>query len=198
MWSGYLDQPGEIPPEVDKGALDGGIEGNSGNSGFSSKFAGVLSLSGAVHDTNWINTGDVPMAMVQCAGDPTVHPEGGIGTGSKFQYYGGTAVAARAAHVSVPKTLLTYAGSCHCPRPIGPTGLDSTVDFFAKSAYGFMTAPPTTRIEVVLTRQAFQGLAGSGDAYDVNGVMVRSSGEDKPASSRVRAFRAGIYFRKSR
>jgi hypothetical protein len=201
MWTGYLDQLGEIPPEVVKDAQEGGIEGNSGNPGFSSKFAGVLSLSGAVHDTNWINTGDVPMAMVQCAGDPTVHPEGGIGTGSKFQYYGATAVAARASHVGVPKTLLTYAGACHCPRPTGPTGLDSTVDFFAKSAYGFMTAPPTTRIGILLFERDRERLAaahGGGsaqDAYDVKGKIIKAT--RSPAQDhRGSGFSPGLYFRK--
>ncbi len=208
MWTGYLDKLQEIPSEVRKDAQDGGIEGSSGNPGFSSRFAGVLSLSGAVHDTNWINTGDVPMAMVQCAADPTVHPEGGIGAGSKLQYYGATAVAARAAHVNVPKTLLTYAGACHCPRPIGPNGLDSTVDFFAKSAYGFMIAPASTRIEAALFPGDYRMPIDGGTAYDLSGAEIRSGVEVRVEAgfrngaayrrgSRPGSFKPGIHFRKN-
>ncbi|MDB5051076.1 MAG: hypothetical protein JWO30_4147 [Fibrobacteres bacterium] len=196
MWTGYLDQLSEIPDVVDKAALDGGIEGNSGNPGYSSKIAGVLSLSGAVHDTLWINKGDVAFAAVQCSADPTVHPEGGIGAGSKMQYYGGTAFSARATHIGLPHALKTFTGACHCPRPIGPTGVDSTVDFFAKSVYEFMTAPTTRIRPAVAFSPRDLETVGETEWVDVRGQRVRLK---VPAgAARVPAFRPGLYFPASR
>ena len=182
-WTAYLDQLSEIPSMVDKGALDGGIEGNSGNPGYGSKPAGVLALSGAVHDTNWIVKGDVPFAQAMCSGDPLVHPEGGIG-GSQMQYYGGKAMAERAQHIGLLNFTLTYKGNCHCPRPIGPDGLDSTVDFFAKSAYTMMTSAATKLRPVVAL--APRDLTGDG------GTWVDSRGRLRQAG---KPFRPGLYFR---
>ncbi len=191
-WTAYLDQLSEIPDVVDKGALDGGIEGNSGNPGYGYKPAGALALSGAVHDTNWIVKGDIPFAQAQCKGDPTVHPEGGIG-GSGMQYYGGTAMAARAQHLGIQHFVLTYNGNCHCPRPIGPDGLDSTVDFFAKSAYAMMTTPVTGMRPVVAWSERDLA-AARGPWVDIQGRKVTglSAGRD---NSQANPFQAGIFFR---
>ena len=182
-WTGYLDQLSEVPGVVNKKALEGGIEGNSGNPGFGSKPAGILALSGAVTDTNWIVKGDIPFAQAQCKGDPTVHPEGAIG-GSGMQYYGGTAMAARAQHVGVTHYVLTYNGACHCPRPIGPDGLDSTVDFFAKSAYAMMTAPVAMRPIPAMVRRDL-GVSG--------GLWVDTRGRRLVQGDH---FQPGLYFRK--
>ena len=39
-------------------AENGGLEGNSGNEGYDSHFQGVINLSGAVGDTDWLDYGD--------------------------------------------------------------------------------------------------------------------------------------------
>jgi hypothetical protein len=186
-WTGYLDQISEVPAVVNRAALDGGIEGNSGNSGFGFKPAGVLALSGAVADTNWIVKGDVPFAQAQCSGDQTVKPEGAIG-GSGMQYYGGTAMAARALHVGVQHFVLTYKGGCHCPRPIGPDGLDSTIDFFAKSTYTMMTSVPTNIRSVLALTQ--RELPEAGPWVDTRGRPARMLSEGS------HGFHPGLYFRR--
>jgi hypothetical protein len=183
MWSSYLDQPGEIPPEVHRGALEGGNEGVSGNPGFSSRFAGVLSLSGGVHDTTWIQPGDIPMAMVQCSADPLVHPEGGLSQTAFYQYWGATAISVRAKNAGVKYRLLTHQGECHCPHRIGPNGLDSSIDFLSKSAYEFMTAPPTAHIELALSAGAPGRLADGSQVFDLQGRKMRGP-------------KQGLYFRK--
>lgn len=75
----YLDQQNEIPSYFqpsDTAGL-GGIEGNSGNPGYSSKVAGVISYSGTIGDTNWIQPGDAPIVMFHDSVDNTVP----LGTG---------------------------------------------------------------------------------------------------------------------
>jgi para-nitrobenzyl esterase len=195
MWTGYLDEADEIPPEVNRKALEGGNEGVSGNPGYSSRFAGVLSLSGGVHDTTWINSGDIPMAMVQCSGDPLVHPEGGLSQTAFYQYWGATAISVRAKNVGVKYRLQTHQASCHCPHMIGPGGLDSTIDFLSKSAYEFMTAPPPARLAVALSAGDVPGLEDGAALFDLQGRVLRGSGPGSASLARL-PLPAGLYFRK--
>lgn len=185
-WTGYLDQEAEIPAMVEPKAREGGIEGLGGNPGFSSKFAGVLALSGAVYDTNWIKRGDIPYAAVQCAGDPLVNPDSGAYSG--LRYYGGDAIAIRMRGLGIPVRVRTFPGNCHCPHPRDASGLDSTEDFFAKSAYEFMQLQATpARLAPLLSRRDFEAALGQGKVYDMRGARI------KPSESR---FRMGLFFRR--
>ncbi len=68
----YLDRPEEIPPDIDTLRL-GGLEGRSGNPGYPSRPAAVLSLAGALGDSRWMEgAGDVPVASVHGTADPVV------------------------------------------------------------------------------------------------------------------------------
>ncbi len=69
----YLDQESEIPAEIaGESASLGGIEGNSGNPGYSSEVLGCYSFSGAIGDTLWIEPNDQPLASIHETGDGTV------------------------------------------------------------------------------------------------------------------------------
>ncbi len=61
----------EIPSYVDTTDV-GGLEGNSGNPGYSSKFNLVLNCWGAIGDTNWIQPGDIPIMSEHGTGDNIV------------------------------------------------------------------------------------------------------------------------------
>lgn len=69
----YLDKESEVP-EVLKPALvkNGGLEGRSGNPGYSSSVSGVINLCGAVGDTAWIEPGNVPIVSMHGTADGTV------------------------------------------------------------------------------------------------------------------------------
>ncbi|MDB5047847.1 MAG: hypothetical protein JWO30_918 [Fibrobacteres bacterium] len=199
LFTAYLDKTGEIPPYVDAGALDGGIEGNSGNPGYSSKFNGVLSLSGGVLDTTWINPGDVPVVAVQCSADPLV-PDGGDSLRNPntqvpfLPSFGASAVKARAIHMGISAAVLTFQASCHCPHPGGPGGIDSTLDFFGKSVYNLMTAPATSlqRLAAVLSVTDLPQLSQADGIYDMSGKSLDPAGLKDTPSSRTR-FRPGLF-----
>jgi pimeloyl-ACP methyl ester carboxylesterase len=139
LLTAYLDKTAEIPASVDSGALEG-------TPGFSSRFNGVLALSGGLLDTNWMDRGDVSLVAVQCSADPLV-PSGGdqlLNPNTQVPFirsFGATAIKTRADNLGINASLLTYRGDCHCPRPVGPDGIDSTMDFFGKSLYNLMTVP---------------------------------------------------------
>lgn len=204
LFTAYLDKTGEIPAYVDAGAQDGGIEGNSGNPGFSSRFTGVLSLSGGLLDTNWINRGDMPVVAVQCSADPLV-PDGGDSLRNPntqvpfLPSFGASAVKARANHMGIGAAVLTFQGACHCPHPGGPGGVDSTVDFFGKQVYALMTAAPTALAHVTLARMALafdardlSRLSGSGRVYDLEGKRI-DYGKDAERVDHKAGFQSGLY-----
>jgi hypothetical protein len=205
LFTAYLDKQSEIPPFIDAGALEGGNEGVSGNPGYSSRFAGVLSLSGGVLDTGWINRGDVPVVAVQCSADGIV-PPGGDSLRNPFtnapflQSYGASAIKARAVHVDIPNYLRTFQGDCHCPHPGGPGGVDSTLDFFGKSVYSLMTMPTTAvKMDVALTADDLETRAAEGETYGANGKRIRVDAAETGRSGGNRAearapFRPGLYW----
>lgn len=114
----YLDQVAEIPEYLanDTAGL-GGIEGKSGNPGYSSKAHGVINYAGAIGDTSWIESGDVPISSFHYINDATVPfdtrevkvsglPTGLIASGSG-------SMATRLNHMGVVNELTTYPGVGH-------------------------------------------------------------------------------------
>ena len=58
----YVDDESEIPPQVDQEApgMGGGMEGESGNPGYSSTVAGVVNIAGALKTVDYLSPGDRP------------------------------------------------------------------------------------------------------------------------------------------
>lgn len=126
----YMDQENEFPSYIDttgitvgtktgQPGLHGGIEGKSGNPGYSSKVKAVVSLSGALSDTAWMHAGDTPAFMTHGTSDGTV-PYGTaiiyLQPPSTFpmQYIdGSSSVAARANQVGIVNCFRTYFGQGH-------------------------------------------------------------------------------------
>ena len=114
----YLDKSIEVPPILYGDTADlGGIEGNSGNPGYSSAVAACFSFSGAIGDTSWIETGDVPLCSLHEVGDEVV-PYGtqevnvfGIPTGLIAS--GSHDIHLRMDHVGVQNCFLSYPGADH-------------------------------------------------------------------------------------
>jgi hypothetical protein len=111
----YFDDDAEIPAymENDTAGL-GGVEGNSGSPGYSSEVLGVLSYSGAIGDSAWINSGDAPIISVHEDGDDVVPYDtrevsvSGFPTGLTAS--GSRDVHARARNVGLNNCLHTFAG----------------------------------------------------------------------------------------
>lgn len=111
----YFDQIAEVPSymENDTAGL-GGVEGNSGTPEYSSSVLGVLSYSGAIGDTSWIEDSDVPIISVHEELDNVVPfnttevsvsgiPTGLIASGSRD-------IHARARNASVNNCLYAFEG----------------------------------------------------------------------------------------
>ncbi|MEO0403660.1 MAG: alpha/beta hydrolase fold domain-containing protein, partial [Bacteroidota bacterium] len=70
----YMDDLAEIPAEVDLSlpGLTGGLDGDSGNPGYTSDVLGVINIAGALGDTTWMEPGDLPILSLHGTGDNTV------------------------------------------------------------------------------------------------------------------------------
>jgi acetyl esterase/lipase len=101
----------------------GGLDGNSGNAGYSSKFIAVASLAGAVNTADWIKPGDPPTVMCQGTGDGTIpyycgqalhqYTFGLIPT--IIDFCGSGAMAPAFDSAGVTNSLLPFPGSGHVP-----------------------------------------------------------------------------------
>jgi acetyl esterase/lipase len=114
----YLDQSSEIPAILYPDTMTiGGIEGNSGWSGYSSDVVACWSMSGAIGDTSWIQPGDQPCISLHEEGDGVV-PYGteevsviGIPTG--LMASGSSDVHLRMANEGIPNCFVSYPGAQH-------------------------------------------------------------------------------------
>lgn len=113
---GYLDKASEVPAYVGLADL-GGIEGSSGNPGYSSAVAAVLNLSGATESPVLIEAGNAPLCSVHGTADATVpYLQGRVGSLLPPKYvYGSGRLAPRATAVGVRNTLRTFKGAGHIP-----------------------------------------------------------------------------------
>lgn len=71
----YLDEINELPSFIDttnQKGLKGGIEGLSGNPGYSSEVKAYINLCGAIGDTAWMKAGDAPVLNMHGTQDGTV------------------------------------------------------------------------------------------------------------------------------
>lgn len=123
----YLDHDSKIPTDlVSYVTAQGGLEGNSGNNGYSSVPQMVLSWCGAIADSSWIESGDQPYVGVHnitdntvpnLSGQPAVGPFNIPVTlyGDSLMYVRTLNVGVNSAYMSVPTT-----GHCDFPPSNGP------------------------------------------------------------------------------
>ena len=70
----------DVVPDYIQEAVDanGGIEGTTGNAGYSSVPQAVINMSGGLHDKNWIDADDIPFISIHGDDDATVPYLGGL------------------------------------------------------------------------------------------------------------------------
>jgi acetyl esterase/lipase len=124
----YMDQLSEFPSYVDttgtgtipQYGLHGGIEGLSGNPGYSSDVKAVINLCGALGDTDWMQPGDEPLLSLHGNNDATV-PYGSaviylLGSYPLLVVHGSETVANRADNIGLEHCFRTYYNQDHVPH----------------------------------------------------------------------------------
>ena len=159
LHAAYIDQESEIPAEVDPIEF-GGVEGNSGNPGFPSNTRAVVNLCGAIGDTSWINTGDVPNISMHGTLDATV-PYGtdlisvfGIGL---LTVDGSASIAQRMNNLEIEHEFISWQGADHVPFVSNANYQDSVYQFVVPFLADFLGCDPTdiSAVESSLTLDLF-------------------------------------------
>ena len=142
--------PGFVIPILDS---VGGIDGNSGNPGYSQKVKGVIDLCGGIADTIWI-TPEAPLLVgMHGTADNTVacsYDSAYAITNTKSMLFGGCDIKNRISHIVSQDTFYLWQGADHCPFiiPYPPTYLqmtaymDTTEWFVRDFLVKHITCPP--------------------------------------------------------
>lgn len=153
LHTAYLDELEEIPDEITNIEELGGIEGNSGNAGYSSKINAVINLCGAIGDTAWIAEMDTALISVHGSDDGTVP----FGTGNVelfgipvAEVHGSQVIDIKTQQAGVSHDFLPFYGVDHVPydplvgEPENELYMDSTFTFVRNSLYEmFIGSLPT-------------------------------------------------------
>lgn len=137
----YVDDPSEIPADIDvtEEGMGGGLEGLSGNEGYSSDVNGVFNLAGALQTTDFLLTGEnEPLFSVHGTEDGTVpYGEGiisldiaGFGV-DLIDVDGSSIVHASADELGMDHCLVTVEGAGHVPHLYNNADYDLTLSALA-------------------------------------------------------------------
>ena len=114
----YLNEYEEIPSFLDEEFNDvGGFEGLSGNEGYNSNFYGIVNLSGAVGNKDWIIEGDIPIVSMHGDQDDTVPYDDNLVTlfGLNIVVDGSYVIHERMLELGNYSNLYTYENQGHSP-----------------------------------------------------------------------------------
>ncbi|AWM33711.1 alpha/beta hydrolase [Hymenobacter nivis] len=211
---GYLNKDSKVPAYVNIASL-GGVEGQSGNPGYSSAPLAVLNLSGATQSPDYIEAGNAPLCSVHGTADMTVpYFQGKIGAGLPPKYvYGSGRLNPRATALGITNTLRTLKGAGHIPFETNAAYADTAFwtirDFMrpllrqtgtvlaarATAAGPQAQAYPTPATDAVqLNIPAAWRQLGEAQLLDMTGRVVRRL-DPRPADLRLTrgALAAGVY-----
>ncbi|MBI4929685.1 MAG: carboxylesterase family protein [Bacteroidetes bacterium] len=150
----YLDQSSEVPSAIDTTTL-GGLEGSSGNPGYSTAINGVLNLAGAVGDTLWIKPGDEPMVTAQGNVDGTVPYCYAMiyVSGFPIMYVsGGGNMHIRCFNIGLENPIHTYYGLDH-DADILAANMDSTCNLVSDFLYKKLGCTPSGNPDIYINNQ---------------------------------------------
>lgn len=139
MHLAFLDQAGELAQTpIDTNVL-GGIEGNSGNPGYSWRVKGVVNLCGAISNVSWMtNNPDVKICSMHGTNDQTVP--------YKTNYFfflsaqvailqGSFSIDSFAQQNGMYSDFYTFQGAPHVPFVNNAAYMDTTIEFVSQSLY---------------------------------------------------------------
>ena len=129
----YLNNECEISGYLNQNTINqlGGLEGSSGNPGYSTDVKGVINMCGALAKYVWLEAGDVPMVSIHGTADGTVkYNRGIVNPGTALMYLDGSRMLhERACAVNVSSDFYTFSGAGHCPYIGNAAYMDTTERF---------------------------------------------------------------------
>ncbi len=156
----YLDAK-ELPASVaqDTAAI-GGIEGLSGNPGYSTDVKAAINLCGAIGDTLWMNNSPTPLISLHGTNDQVV-PYGSTDDffGASFTVHGSGSIQDHAMRNGLNSKLLTWQGADHVPfqpgQPNWEQYMDEAVSFISTKLSPFVCVESSPTSSLDLSTQGF-------------------------------------------
>lgn len=144
-----LMQESDVQDEIMLSILEqnGGFEGDSGNDGYTSTVNGVISLAGAIHNTDFITEEDLGFPIISChtVNDGTVPYQCGeaLGISTVPQLCGAGAVKSRTDELNFTSHHhLDFEGTEHVPWEFFSESQDQMFDFVNTQMYNLLYCPP--------------------------------------------------------
>lgn len=137
---GYLTSAAQFAEIADPAMLIplNGIEGSTALP-YSSSIAGVISLSGAMLDLNWLANSTTPVIMVHSSNDATVAYKYAINAPyTATALYGGFSIDSAATGSKVISALHTFVNAGNAPYITSTKYADSTINYVAKELVGLI------------------------------------------------------------
>jgi len=134
----YMDKNSEAYQIISSSSLTalGGLDGNSGNPGYTSNVKGVVNLCGAIGFTSWLEPGDIPLVSLHGPNDQTVPYATQRIYVSGFPIMvvsGSSSIHQRADDINIENAFYTYQGAGHVPYSGSSASaiayMDTTVNF---------------------------------------------------------------------
>ena len=127
----YMDELSELPEILDLTleGLTGGLEGDSGNLGYSSEVNAIVNICGAIGDVEWINSGDEPLLSFHGPMDTTVpygSEELSLFGVPVLDVDGSASISVRADEVGVVNCFEIYEDQGHVPHTDNVQYYDTT------------------------------------------------------------------------
>ena len=133
----YLNNYEELPEFIiDDYELIGGFEGFSGNPGYESSFNGIINLSGAVGDSDWIVENDIPIISMHGDQDDVVPYANDLVTlfGLNIEVDGSYIIHQRMLELGNISELYTYQNEGHSPY----SDMEFEVNFTSQFLYNIV------------------------------------------------------------
>jgi len=209
----YIDSVGEAPNDLQTIInANGGIEGNSGNPGYSSKALALVNLAGGLNEATFVSAGNSPSFNAQGDEDNTVpyncaNAQGGI---TPVQLCGLGAMEPLYNQYSIPHSSIVYPNQGHCPwqsnqammtqidsgaaaflAPYACNGLVAGVNDVKQTAQ-LSVYPNPAKTEVNINSS--ERMATITIANNMGQVVAVSSPEAATGKLNTAGFAAGIYF----
>ncbi|GIV33021.1 MAG: hypothetical protein KatS3mg031_0556 [Chitinophagales bacterium] len=148
--AGYIDNELEVPQWFrDIAQTLGGLEGSSGNPGYSTRIRGIINLAGAIGDTSWIDADDPPMVSMHGTDDGTVpycSEVIEVQRNSIIMVDGSASIKYRTARLGINNPFFTWRGGGHVDftnyfafQPSKKPLVDTTVWFIRDFLYEELT-----------------------------------------------------------
>ncbi|WP_107037719.1 T9SS type A sorting domain-containing protein [Brumimicrobium mesophilum] len=133
----YLDQLSEIPNHINMNdpSLTGGLEGNSGNPGYTSDVKAIVNLAGAIGDAAWMSNSTTPVLSLHGDADVTVPFGTGLITVAIFDLLvvdGSESIHVKAESFGIKNCFKAEYGAGHVPHQSNAAYLDTTEQYITQ------------------------------------------------------------------